>query len=135
MFSDRFPIPKGVKFRDQEVKMILKVPVGKSVYFDESIEDIIFDIENVTNTWDHHMGGHYWMMTNEGMKCTDHDFSRDEDANINYDDDDGKDVNISIDKSGINISGIDTNDVNAKDVKIKIDDSGIHIKGKSKKNH
>ena len=133
MFDDRFPIPKNVMYRDQSVKMILKIPVGKTIYMDESIEDIIYDIENVTNTWDHHMGGHYWMMTNEGLKCTDHDFTNDDEANIDYDsDDDSQNVNISIDKNGVQVTGIDTTDTNAKDMKIKIDKNGIHIKAKKK---
>ena len=57
MLSDHFPIPKGVKFRNQKVLLILKVPVGKSIYIDESMVDILDDIDNVTNTWDGDMGG------------------------------------------------------------------------------
>jgi phage shock protein PspC (stress-responsive transcriptional regulator) len=34
-FSRYFPLPNEVKYRDQKVKLILKVPVGKSVHFNK----------------------------------------------------------------------------------------------------
>lgn len=130
MFSDHFPIPKGSKFRDQKVKLILKVPVGKSVYLDESMEDIIYDIENTTNTYDGNMGGHIWKMTEAGLLCTDHDFSKKEKDNDWNDDN----VEINIDKDGVRINGKDTDSMNKdpKDVDIKINEHGVHIKSKNK---
>ncbi len=131
MFSDHFPIPKGTKFRDQKVKLILKVPVGKSVYLDESMEDIIYDIENSTNTYDGDMGGHVWKMTEGGLICTDHNFSKDEEKGEWNNDDD---MEINIDKNGVRINGKDADSIDgkAKDVDIKINSEGVHIKSKGK---
>lgn len=134
MFSEYFPLPKGVKFRDQTVKMILKIPVGKTFYMDESIEDIIYDIKNVTDTWDGNMGGHYWMMTEAGLKCTDYNFENDPEANIGNQH--KKDVDIQINENGIHINGLDDSikkDIEKGDVKVHIDEHGVHIKASENK--
>lgn len=59
------------KFRNQRIKLNLKVPEGKSVYFDKSAMRIIYDIENETNTLDSDMLNHTWMMRNKTLVCTD----------------------------------------------------------------
>lgn len=138
MLSEYFPLPKGIKFRDQTVKMILKIPVGKSFYMDESLEDVVFDIKNVTDTWDGNMGGHYWMMTDAGLKCTDYDFANDPDANIG-----GRrgthgkdDVDIRINEHGIHINGIDDSvkkEIQKGDVDVHINKDGVHIKASDSK--
>ena len=122
MLSDHFPIPKGVKFRNQKVLLILKVPVGKSIYIDESMVDILDDIDNVTNTWDGDMGGHTWKMTDAGLMCTDFDFTTNK-----TDDVDPDNMDIKIDQHGVRIQGKDANDKD-KNVNIKIDKSGMHVK-------
>jgi phage shock protein PspC (stress-responsive transcriptional regulator) len=132
LFSDRFPIPKGSMYRDQHVKLILKVPVGKSIYLDESMEEIIHDIENISDTYDGDMGGHTWRMTDAGLECTDYHFSDnknsvDHDSVYNTDN-----LDIKIDENGVRINGVDKNDANAKDVKININKNGIRIKSKNK---
>jgi hypothetical protein len=43
----------------------LKVPVGKSVYLSEKSDWIIYDVDNVTNTWDGDMVGKTWTMTEQ----------------------------------------------------------------------
>lgn len=58
---------KESKWRDQRLEIILKLPVGKTVYLDEKLEDIIFDIDNVTNTLDEDMVGKFWTMKPEGL--------------------------------------------------------------------
>jgi phage shock protein PspC (stress-responsive transcriptional regulator) len=139
MFSENMPFPKGVKYRDQSVKMLLRIPIGKQVYLDESIEEIIYDLKNVTDTWDGNMGGHYWLMTDAGLKCTDYDFANDPDANIggnHYNDSNDQDVDIKIDQHGIRINGVSDSTkkkIESGDVKININKEGIHIK--SEKNN
>jgi len=64
-------VPYADKFRDQEVKVSIALPVGKSIYLDPSSREIIYDIENVTNTYDGKMMGHHWLMTEKGLECTD----------------------------------------------------------------
>jgi len=55
------------KWRNQEVTLILKVPEGKSVYIDEKMSNIIYDIENTSNMWDGDMVGKTWTMTPDGL--------------------------------------------------------------------
>lgn len=61
----------NMKWRNQEVKLLLKVPVGKTVYLRHDIENLIYDIKNVTDTYDGDMVGHYWMMRDDGLTCLD----------------------------------------------------------------
>lgn len=55
------------KWRDQRMDIILKLPEGKTVHLSDSMADIIFDIENVSNTWDREMVGKFWEMRPEGL--------------------------------------------------------------------
>jgi phage shock protein PspC (stress-responsive transcriptional regulator) len=55
------------KWRDQKMEITLKLPVGRSVYLSDEMARIIFDIENVSGTWDHDMAGKYWEMRPEGL--------------------------------------------------------------------
>jgi hypothetical protein len=57
--------------RGQEASLILKLPVGKVVYLDPSLEAIIFDVDNVTGTYDRDMLGKRWVMLEEGLTCLD----------------------------------------------------------------
>ena len=66
-FSPWFEIAEGKQWRDQEVHIILRLPVGKTVYLGDRMVRIIHDIENTTNTWDGDMVGKYWTMTPQGL--------------------------------------------------------------------
>lgn len=55
------------KWRGQDISLTLNVPVGKSVFFTPSSEDIIYDVENITNTYDGDMIGLSWTMTERGL--------------------------------------------------------------------
>ena len=67
MFDPYFFLKEGDKWRDQRMFITLKVPEGKSIFLDEKMVDIIYDIENVTNTYDREMVGKYWEMKPEGL--------------------------------------------------------------------
>ncbi|MFW6289773.1 MAG: PspC domain-containing protein [Mariniphaga sp.] len=67
LFDPYFFLDETDKWRDQRLSITLKVPEGKSIYLDEEMVDIIYDIENVTNTWDREMVGKYWEMKPEGL--------------------------------------------------------------------
>ncbi len=69
--ADYFTIPLEEKYRAQRLDVVLYLPVGYSVYLDESSIDIINDIDNVTNTWDGDMIEHTWVMTQNGLACID----------------------------------------------------------------
>lgn len=56
------------KLRGQDVQFTLEVPLGKSVFLRPGSKEVIYDIKNVTNTYDGDMLGRTWTMTNEGLK-------------------------------------------------------------------
>jgi len=43
------------------------MPEESTVFLDEGMADIIYDIENVTNTWDRDMIGKFWEMKPDGL--------------------------------------------------------------------
>lgn len=67
LFEPYFFLNEGDKWRDQEVQITVKVPEGGTIFMDETMVDIIYDVENVTNTWDGDMIGKYWEMKSEGL--------------------------------------------------------------------
>ena len=69
--SEYFTVPKESLYRGQDLKVTLRLPVGATVYLDESIENIMYDIRNVQDMSDDDMLGHLWEMTPEGLSCTD----------------------------------------------------------------
>lgn len=67
-FDPYYRLKDHERWLDQEVDITVKVPKGKSVYLGERMERIIYDIENVSNTWDGDMIGKYWEMTDLGLQ-------------------------------------------------------------------
>jgi phage shock protein PspC (stress-responsive transcriptional regulator) len=70
-FSEYFSVPKESLFRNQELKATLMLPVGAEIFLDPSMENIIFDIDNVHDMLDDDMLGHTWTMTKAGLVCSD----------------------------------------------------------------
>lgn len=70
-FNHHFDIAADDKIRAQDIKLLLKVPVGKTVFLSKRTEGIIFDIDNVTQTLDSDMVGRSWRMTSVGLECVD----------------------------------------------------------------
>lgn len=68
--SPYFVLETGSKIRGQEARYHLFVPIGKAVHLAPGSEDIIYNIPNVTNTYDWDMLGKTWLMTENGLKCT-----------------------------------------------------------------
>ena len=67
-FDPYFTLGENARWRKQEVDITVRVPVGKSIYLDEEMIRIIYDIDNVNNIWDGDMVGKYWVMTEDGLK-------------------------------------------------------------------
>jgi phage shock protein PspC (stress-responsive transcriptional regulator) len=124
-FDNLFKVNNADKFRVQDITVILKLPVGKIVYLDKSLENIIYDIENVTNTYDGDMINRRWMMTENGLKCLDCDGL---DTN-SYKNSNEEEINIEKNVK-INVNGVD---INAKDAHIKVDSNGVNINSKESK--
>ena len=76
LFDPYFLLEEGGKWRDQDVTIVVKIPVGKSIYLGDDMVKIIHDIENVSNTWDGDMVDKTWIMKEEGLtlKDTDNDW-------------------------------------------------------------
>jgi len=78
LFNSYFAIPDADRWRNQDVKLELRIPVGKTILLTEEMERIIYDIKNVTNTYDGDMVGRRWKMTDKGLTCVDCDGIEDE---------------------------------------------------------
>lgn len=70
-FDNYFTIDDKERFRGQKVQLVLRVPIGAAVFLSGGSRDIIYDIKNVSNTYDGHMVEHTWMMKPEGLTCLD----------------------------------------------------------------
>ncbi len=64
-FQPSFILPNT--WRNQRINLKINVPVGKTIYLDESLKPILNDIKNTTNTFDDDMVNKYWTMTSEGL--------------------------------------------------------------------
>ncbi len=71
LFDEFFQLPENEKYRNQRLELTIFIPVGTSIYLDYDMETIIYHIENVTETYDDDMLGNTWMMTQNGLVCTD----------------------------------------------------------------
>jgi len=67
VLDDFFTLEKESKWIVEEVNLLLKVPTGKTIYLDHSLNNIIDDIED--GMWDEDMLGHYWKMEKNGLTC------------------------------------------------------------------
>ena len=70
-FDPYFFLNEDEKWRDQEVHITLKVPEERVIFFNERMVDIIYDVDNISNTWDGDMIGKYWVMKPEGLSMRD----------------------------------------------------------------
>ncbi len=67
-FDPYYTLKDGKRWLGQEVDITVKVPEGKSIYLGDKMVKIIYDIENVSNTWDGDMIDKFWKMTELGLE-------------------------------------------------------------------
>jgi hypothetical protein len=67
IFDSYYRLPVGEQWRIPHVKLKLNLPVGKVVYFDDSMTKIMYNINNTSNTYDYEMVGKKWIMQNDGL--------------------------------------------------------------------
>ncbi|HAQ21152.1 MAG TPA: hypothetical protein DCR40_18245 [Prolixibacteraceae bacterium] len=67
MLDPYFIIGNQVKWRNQEVQVIVKVPEGKMIHLGQNLDQLSFDFENINNIWNKEMTGKTWIMTPEGL--------------------------------------------------------------------
>lgn len=62
---------KNDRWRNQKINIVLKVPESKMIRLDANTKELLYDVENITNTLDKDMSNHTWQMTNKGLSCID----------------------------------------------------------------
>jgi len=62
-----FSLPEGEQWRAPEVRLNLKLPIGKVIYLDEDLVEIIYGIDNTMDIYDSDMAGEKWIMKEEGL--------------------------------------------------------------------
>lgn len=70
-FAPYLSFPQAHRYRAQNVRFILEVPMSKAVHLDRGSERVIYDIQNVTDTYDTEMVGRTWTMTPSGLSPDD----------------------------------------------------------------
>jgi len=76
-FDPYFILRKKDLFRKQSVKIIVSIPIGKTIYLDKTSGWLIYDIKNTTSTRDKYMLSNYWTMTENGLECLHLDMTKD----------------------------------------------------------
>lgn len=128
-FDELFYLTDDQKFRMQEIEIIVKVPKGKTIFLDPSLTHIIYDVDNVTNTYDQDMLNRRWKMTDRGLECID---CSGLETSLN-------DEDVEVEKVIINGDGINVNQdgahivIDKKGININSDNHDIKLKKKEKK--
>jgi phage shock protein PspC (stress-responsive transcriptional regulator) len=133
LFDEVFKVTNGTKFRNQEVSIKLKIPVGMVIYLDHSVKYLLDEVDNTSNTWDGDMVGRRWKMTARGLQCIDcanlHQFN---DMGLPLPpepplppDPDDRRSHVKIDNDGIRIRSEDAN--------VDITSDGINVNTREKR--
>jgi phage shock protein PspC (stress-responsive transcriptional regulator) len=118
ILDELFYLNGDQKFRVQEIEIIVKVPKGKTVYLDRSLKNVVYDIDNVTNTYDQDMLGRRWKMNDRELECVDCEGIENNNA----------EEKVEKDHVKINSEGIEVKDKDG--THIKIDEHGLNINNK-----
>lgn len=119
LLNGYFLTEMGHKFRKQNLKVDLYIPVNQIIYLDKSTRSFLHDVENIQDLYDRDMPNHYYIMTKEGLNCMDcereeWESSREESnsfnmninedgVNINVKSDDNEKAEVIIDKNGVKV--------------------------------
>ncbi len=66
-FASYFKLSDGEKWRNQETKILLKIPIGMKIYFSKGMEKLLRHVKNDQAYWGGEIIGQYWIMTNNGL--------------------------------------------------------------------
>jgi phage shock protein PspC (stress-responsive transcriptional regulator) len=97
VLPDYFQIGTNSKYRGQNLRVVIKLPVGKSIMLDNSLRGMLDNVANVSDTWDWEMVGHEWTMKKEGLTCNNCPENSDKEEMRH------KDTTIRIDSNGVQI--------------------------------
>jgi phage shock protein PspC (stress-responsive transcriptional regulator) len=64
-------IPRNKPWRNQQVKLLLKVPSGQKIMIGKGMEYILHDVNNEQDLYDRQMVDHCWIMGETSLKCLD----------------------------------------------------------------
>jgi len=120
-FNRFFNMNKEERWRAQKVQLLLRMPVGARVHFDESLRNLIYDVDNVKNIYDDDMINRTWEMTEHGLACIDCDGSENVVGGEFDIDHDLDDMHVKIDGKGVHIR-------NEKGDRVIVDSNGVYIK-------
>lgn len=70
-FAPAFTFDQTLGWKDQELEVELRIPVGTVIMIDRTCRGFIWDIDNVHNTLDDEMTDRRWIMTAKGLECVD----------------------------------------------------------------
>lgn len=70
-FPASFTLGENKVWKAQELETELRIPVGTVIFIDGTCEGFIYDIYNVTDTYDYDMVDRRWKMTSAGLACVD----------------------------------------------------------------
>jgi phage shock protein PspC (stress-responsive transcriptional regulator) len=83
-------------WKDEEVKVTFYITENTTVYFDNSIKNFLYKVDNEQNMYDKEMGKHYFIMTDKTLKCTDCKVHKEKSTNYDDNDDDISDMTKTI---------------------------------------
>lgn len=58
-------------WKDEEVVVIFYIPKGTTVYFDNTIRNFLYNVDNDSDIYDRDMANHHFIMTSSTLACTD----------------------------------------------------------------
>ena len=58
-------------WKDEEINIVFYITEGVTIYFDNSIKNFLYRVDNDTEIYDKDMANHHFMMTDKTLKCTD----------------------------------------------------------------
>lgn len=64
-------VKKNTAFRKQQMRYILKVPIGQRIILHKRCESILNRADNLNDLWSRSLAGHQLLMKKEGLECTD----------------------------------------------------------------
>lgn len=67
LFEPYFALPHQARWREQEITIVLKLPVGQAVYLHPSLRQILDYSETADDVWYAEMPGKKWLMTYRGL--------------------------------------------------------------------
>lgn len=59
------------RFSDETVYVTVYLPENKVIYFDNTTRNFLYAIYDLDGMYDSDMANHHFIMTNEGLDCTD----------------------------------------------------------------